>query len=247
MLSDLRFDPQMGYAGAAAAVFPAMSDLETRHAWDKSLSMDAPQDTPWPARGEAEEVSWLLGAPFQVQVVEGAGDTVAAVLAGSNDVAADGRALLDHYWRATVERSAETVIAAMSGDPARQDLADMARALACVARVVRPGGTVALLCQTRPGLGEGFQRMIDQDDIERAFRSLSAAPPDDWSTAYSWLQAARRARIVLFSGIPAEAVEGLFATPMDHPRQVERLLDAGGDCLFLPDAHKLMVTMENGA
>src|SRR5262245_41808832 len=70
VLTGLRFDPQMGHAGAAGVVFPAMSDIETRHAWDKSLSMDAPQDAPWPARGEAEEVIWLLGAPFQVQVLE---------------------------------------------------------------------------------------------------------------------------------------------------------------------------------
>ena len=95
-------------------------------------------------------------------------------------------------------------------------------------------------------LGEGFQRMMDQDDSERAFKSLAAAPPDDWPSVYSWLQTARRARIVLLSGIPAEAAEGLFTTPMEQPRQVQRLLDAGGDCLFLPDAHKLMVTTENG-
>jgi nickel-dependent lactate racemase len=245
VLTGLRFDLLMGHAGAAGAVFPAMSDVETRHAWDKSLSLDVPREAPWPARGEAEEVAWLLGAPFQVQVVEGAGDTVAAVVAGSNDVAADGRALLDRYWRGSVNRPADTVIGAMSGDPARQDIADMARALACAARVVRPDGTIVLLCQTRPALGEGFQRMIDQDDTERAFRSLAAAPPDDWPAVYPWLRAARRARILLLSGIPAEAAEGLFTTPMDQARQVQRIVDAGGDCIFLPDAHKLMVLTEN--
>jgi nickel-dependent lactate racemase len=247
ILTDLRFDLQMGHAGAAGAVFPAMSDVETRHAWDKSLTMDAPQNAPWPARGEAEEVAWLLGAPFQVQVLEGAGDTIAAVIAGSNDVAADGRALLDRVWRGTVVRPADVVIAAMSGDPARQDIGDMARALACAARVVRPSGTIVLLCQTRPALGEGFQRMMDQDDSERAFKFLAATPPDEWPAAYSWLQAVRRARVILLSGIPTEVAEGLFATPIDQARQVQRLIDAGGECVFLPDAHKLMVTTENGA
>jgi nickel-dependent lactate racemase len=245
VLTGLRFDPLMGHAGAAGAVFPAMSDTETRHAWDKSLSMDAPGNAPWPARGEADEVAWLLGAPFQLQVVEGPGDTVASVVAGSHDVAADGRALLDRLWRGTVGHPVDTVIAGMTGDPARQDLGDMARALACAARVVRPNGTIVLLCQTRPAIGESFQRMMDHDDPERTFRSLAGAPPDDWPTAYSWLQAARRARIVLLSGIPSEAAEGLFTTPLEQARQVQRLIDAGGDCLFLPDAHKLMVTTEN--
>jgi hypothetical protein len=49
----------------------------------------------------------------------------------------------------------------------------------------------------------------------------------------------------LLSGLPAEAVEALFTTPMQHARQVQRLLDAGGSCLVLPDAHKLLaVTSE---
>jgi nickel-dependent lactate racemase len=247
VLTGLRFDPQMGHAGAAGAVFPVLSDVETRHAFDKSLTLDPPQNGQWPARAEAEEVSWLLGAPFQVQVLEGAGDTVAAVLAGSNDITADGRALLDRFWHGRVARAADTVIAGLSGDPARQDLSHMARALTSAARVVRPGGTIVLLCQTRPALSEGFQRMMDHEDVEEAFRALANAAPDDWPAAYSWLQAARRARIVLLSGIPGEAAEGLFTTPMEQPRQVQRLIDAGGDCLFLPDAHKLMVTTENGA
>jgi hypothetical protein len=47
----------------------------------------------------------------------------------------------------------------------------------------------------------------------------------------------------LLSGLPSETAEGLFTTPIEHARQVQRLIDAGGSCLILPEAHKLLVTV----
>jgi nickel-dependent lactate racemase len=242
VLSSLRYDSLLGHAGGTGAVFPTLSDGPTRHAWDRSLTLDPPAERPWPALGEADEVAWLLGAPFLIQVVEGAGDDVGGVIAGTTDAAADGRALLDRTWRGTVARRADTVIAAISGDPARQDVGDMARALACAARVVRPDGHIVLLCQTDPELGEGFRRMAREEDPEAAAKVLRKEAPDDWPDVYPWLQAARTARLMVLSGLPPETAEGLFATPLEQGRQVQRLIDAGGDCVVLPDAHKLLVT-----
>src|SRR3954469_19884991 len=98
----------MGHAGAAGAVFPALGDADARHACDRRLCLDPPAgDKAWPARGAAEEVAWLLGAPFLVQVVEGSADTIVGVVTGTNDSAAEGRALLDRCWRGTVARPAD--------------------------------------------------------------------------------------------------------------------------------------------
>ena len=38
-----------------------------------------------------------------------------------------------------------------------------------------------------------------------------------------------------------DTAEELFATPLDHPGQAQRLLDAEGGCLILPDAHKVLI------
>src|SRR5262249_58713072 len=61
------FDPLLGYSGAAAALYPALSDEATQQEMYSLLSLAVPGDKPWPARKEAAEGAWLLGAPLLVQ------------------------------------------------------------------------------------------------------------------------------------------------------------------------------------
>ena len=67
LLSGRRYDPHSGYAGAEAAVFPALSNTETLAAFAGEFSTAAPKAP----EGEAAEIAWLLGTPFLVQVIEG--------------------------------------------------------------------------------------------------------------------------------------------------------------------------------
>src|SRR5262249_17282066 len=60
------FDPLLGYSGAEGALYPALSDQETRKDMGHRLSLAVPSDKPWTVRREAEEVAWLLGAPFMI-------------------------------------------------------------------------------------------------------------------------------------------------------------------------------------
>jgi nickel-dependent lactate racemase len=243
VLTGLHFDPVLGYAGAEGAIYPTFSDAETRSKWMTAASADVPGEHAWPARRAAGEVSWLLGAPFYLQIIEGPGDQIVQILGGSADSSTDGRRWLDRRWRATVAEPADLVIATIGGDPARQDITDMARALASAARVVRPEGAIVLLCKTAPELGEGYQQMARADEPDEVFSILRANPPPDWPAAFLWLDAVRKARVYLCSGLSEETAEGLFVTPVENGRQVQRLIDGGGKCLVLPDAHKLMAAV----
>jgi nickel-dependent lactate racemase len=241
VLSGRRYDPLLGYAGAEGAVYPALSDRETLSAMADRLSPEVPGGAAWPVRLEAEEVAWLLGAPFLVQVIEGAGDGIQQVVAGLADTSADGRRLLDQRWRGEVGEPADTVVATLSGDPHRHDFADLAHAAACAARVVRPDGRIVLLTQAEPSLGEGADLLRQTDDAEEALRLLRERKPADLAAALEWAEAARKARLFLLSGLPDATAEELFATPLEHARQVQRLLDAEGTWLVVPDAHKALV------
>ncbi len=46
------------------------------------------------------------------------------------------------------------------------------------------------------------------------------------------------------SDLADDLVEDLFATPLRKGSEVQRLLDAGGSCLFLQDAHKAIVEVD---
>jgi hypothetical protein len=107
--------------------------------------------------------------------------------------------------------------------------------------VIEPDGRIVLLSETAPALDEGFDLIRRAEDAGQALKQLGRQKPTDRSAAYQWLQAVQKARVYLFSGLPAETAEDLFVTPLDEARQAQRLLD--GDVLVLPDAHKTMAVL----
>jgi nickel-dependent lactate racemase len=234
------YDPLLGYSGSEGALYPALSDEATRREVCDRLSMAAPGDKPWPVRREAAEVAWLLGAPFVVQVIEGWGDDLAEVIGGVAESGEEGQRLLDARWRVRVDRPADTVVVSLSGDPARHDFADLARALGCAARVVKPNGRIVLLSEAGPDLGPGAELLRQAEDPAGALKLLHHHKPPEMAALFQWASAAQRAALFLLSRLPGETAEELFTTPLDHAGQVQRLVGSSGSCLFLSDAHKTL-------
>jgi nickel-dependent lactate racemase len=237
------YDPLLGYAGSEGALYPALSDDATRHEYAARLSTNVPGEEPWPARHEAGEVAWLLGAPFMIQVIEGAGNEIVNVLGGLADSSAAGQRLLDTRWRVSLAERPETVVAGVSGDPAHHDFNDLAHALAAAARVVKSNGRVVLLTQANPGLGLGADMLRRTEDLEAALVLLRKETPDDFEAAFLWANSVREATVYLLSGLPGEIAEELNTTPLENAAQVQRLLNEEGTCAFLPDAHKTMAVL----
>jgi nickel-dependent lactate racemase len=240
LLTGRRYDPHSGYAGAGAAVFPTLSNVETQTALAGEFTVRAPEA----AEGETAEIAWLLGTPFLVQAIEGAGNTIQEVVAGLLDSAAEGVKRQDARWRGTVAEKAETVIAAVGGDPADISFLDLAKAAVTAARVVQKGGRIALLATAAPALGPGAQMLRRLAGPAGAKKLLAKEKPDDWAAAALWVAAAKHASIFLASGYPDDVAEELFATPIHTPSEAQRLIDTGGAVLLIPDAHKTMVTLE---
>jgi nickel-dependent lactate racemase len=244
VLSGRRYDPLLGYSGAEGSLYPALSDRETRQEMSQRVNLGAPEAAPWPAQRDATETAWLLGAPFFVQVIESAGDGVAQVVAGTTEASREGQRLLDVNWRRSVPRPADLVIAAISGDPSRHTFPVLAAALAGAARVVQPGGRIALLSQAKPVLGADVDLLRGADDPREILKQLHHKQTLELAPILRWAAAAAQARLNLLSGLPDDSVEELFATPLHTAREVQRLIDTGGTCLFLPDAHKMLAVVE---
>ena len=243
VLTGRGYDPLLGYSGGEGFLYPGLADSDTARSLVPKLSPQAAPDADWPAQAEAHEVAWLLGSPFFIQVIEGAGDDITGVLAGLADTAADGAEQLNARWRATVAEPADTVVVALSGDPARHDFAALARAAACGARVVKPGGNVVVLSEADPDLGAATEVLRRTDEPPEAVKIHFRERPQDATAAVQWAWAAGRARLFLASEIRPTTVEEMFATPLTGPKDVQRLLDAPGRCLIVPDAHKSWVTL----
>jgi nickel-dependent lactate racemase len=240
VLSSRRYDLLLGVSGAAGAIYPDFCDAETRAAMKERIDLSAPGSEPWPTRLEAVETAWLLGAPFFVQIIEGRGDDWAHVIAGTDEACTEAERLLDARWRVTAAQPADVVIAGLSGDPARHTFADLARAAACAARVVRPDGRIVLLTQANPDTTPETAFLMEMEEPQAALKRLHKEPSLEMIAALQWANAATRARLYLLTAWPDERVEELFATPLEHAQQAQRLIDAGGLCLVLDDAHKTL-------
>jgi nickel-dependent lactate racemase len=220
--------------GGAGMLYPALSDEATR---EELTGVRAGAAS---LRSEAAEIAWLLGAPFLVQVIEGPGDDIAAVVTGPVETAEEARRLYEARWVRTVPGLADTVVTTLSGDSRRHEFSDLARALAHAAEVVQPEGRIILLTAALPRLGPGAELLRNSDDAGQALGLLEKGQVPDRAAAMQWAAAARRAHIYLLSGLPEVTAEELFVTPMEHPSQLQRLVRSAGSYLLLEDADKTL-------
>jgi nickel-dependent lactate racemase len=238
VLSGRRYDPVLGHGGAEAAIFPTFSDVDTRSALYQTGHLHMPGTKPWPIMVEALEAAWLLGAPFFVQVIPASCDGVADVVAGSTAASGEGWQRFESRWLQRISAAADVVVAGVSGDPSRHTIADLAAAAACAAGVVRPGGRIVLLSEVDIEPGPAFEILRGADDLTEIASRLGQTPAPEQLPVARWASAASHARLSLVSKLDADLVEEMSATPLESALQTQRLLDAGGTCLFLDDAHK---------
>lgn len=237
------YDPVLGYSGAETAIYPALSDQATRAEYYARPALHTLGATKGTAQQEAGETAWLMGAPFLLQVIEGAGDGIAHVLGGSLDASAEGRRLLDARWRLTLEQPADLVLAGIGGDPARHDFPLLARALGNAARVVHPGGRIVLLTEAKPQLGAAGQHILDAVEPGDIIAELEREPAPELFTALEWANAVQKAKVYLLSGLPEETSEELFVTPLQKAEQAQKLVGLARSCLVMPDAHKTLAVI----
>jgi nickel-dependent lactate racemase len=237
VLTGRRFDPVRKYAGAEIALYPDLADEEIIAANAGPFT----KQQPWAGQDESHEVAWLLGTPFLIQVIEGEGDDIQDVVAGLLDSSAEGRRRQDARWKWQTEGKADLAIASVSGDPERLTFLDLAKAAACAAKTVRKGGRVALLTEAAPILGEAAEMIRGLDEPKSPESRLAKEKPADWAACRLWCLAAAHASLFLAGHYPEELVEELFATPLQSPDEVQRLVDAAKSVVVIPDAHKAKV------
>jgi nickel-dependent lactate racemase len=243
LLTRRSYDPLVGYGGAETALFPGLCDEAAAEEFATQLDSEPPDAEPWPIQAEAREAAWLLGTPFFVQVIPGAGDAIAHILAGPLESSGAGQRLLDARWRVEFEQPADVVVAGVTGDPARLTIDDLARAFFAAARIVKPGGSIVLLSEIAPALGPAFDLFRRHDDPAFVQNLLLEEKPRDLAAGYMWATAANQAKLYLLSGLTGDLAEELFVIPLQHAEETQKLLTEQATCVLLPDAHKALAVL----
>lgn len=245
LIGRARFDPIMEYAGGLGDLFPTFSDEPTRTEFLLKPTEALQGKKAWPVREEVEEVGWLLGMPFLVQVLEGTGDEVSAVQAGgATSVAQAMREKLQAQDRLSVLRTADLVIATLTGNPQHHTFPEVCLALGNASRLVAPGGRIALLSHGQGDLGPGSAYFRQAENPIQGLSLARKHKTPDMVSLWELTLAASRATLYLLSDWPRETLEELFIVPMDHASQLQKLANDATHIAVLPDANRCLAVVE---
>lgn len=244
VLTGRGYDPLFGYSGAEAFLLQNFSNSETLDSFGKQLTLDVPDEHPFTAREEATEVAWLLGTLFLIQVIEGRRDSIAAVVSGLLDSTSDGDRKLDDLWRVKINEPVGAVVATLTGESSSLTFEDLARAAAAASRIVDAGGKIILLSEVEVQLDEASETLRRFEEPYEALKGLRQSKAANPSAAFQWASAAEHAKLYLAANLHWEVTEELFATPIQKPAEVTRLLEGVSRFALLVDAHKTMAVVE---
>ena len=232
------FDPLLGFRGTNSVFYPGFSTIEAvKRAHGQGHSELGSEDQR-PLRQLVDEVGWLLGTPFTLQVIPAAGGGLSELLAGSIDsVYRKGCERLVERWTVRLPERVDTVVVAVDADAGGHGWTQVAAALSVARRLVLRDGRIIVLSQLSEAPGEGIERLRLAEEPRDAFRPLRQTGPADLVAATQFSQAVDWARVYLLSGLDSDLVEDLFCVPVESAAEVTRLLSADDEqCVFVGSA-----------
>lgn len=237
-IGQLMFDPVLGYRGTNSVYYPGLSSSQAVARAHGEGHQELGPDDERGLRQMIDEVAWLLGSQFSIQVVASGGSGVAAVLAGlDQSVYRRGKEILADCWRIRLRERPQIVVAAVDRDAAGHGWPQLGAAFSAASKLVAKGGKViALTDLDATDVDDGMGLIRDAENPRDALRLLRQQAPPDLIPATQLAMLADWANIYLLSKMDAALVEDLFMTPLESEREAERLLGRTGSCLFLEGA-----------
>ncbi len=235
----------IGYHGRYGGLFPAFADEKTAQRYRKPRGAEARRELEATHRREIDEIGWLIGSQFSMQVVPGGGESLLAVLAGeTNKVFEQGERQFEAAWSFRVARKASLVVAAVSGRRGVQNWENVARAAANAGRVVAEGGAIALVTQLEVAPGPAVASLTQTDDWQAVLRRIRRDCPRDSLAAAQLIEVASRARIYLLSQLAETTVEELGMAPISCLADLTRLAGRHKSCIVLGNAQYVLASAE---
>ena len=238
-----RFDD----AGVYDSLFPRFSDNAAIERFQSPAAI-ASETSQANRERETDEAGRLIGAPLVIEVVPGANDSVAHVVAGQPDAVADrARQLLRDEWQYHTEHRASLVITTITGGAQAQNWDNVGRALAAAERLVTDDGAVAVCSNLNEPLGQSLGRLVGSEDLEATERKLRHDHAHDSWAAWQLARALQRGPVYFLSQLDAETVEEMGMAPVADVKELARLASRHEDYIVLEDAqHALAIVDDNG-
>lgn len=194
---------------------------------------------------ESDEAGWLIGVMMTVQVVPGADESIAHVVAGEpQSVARRCEELYAEQWAMRSPQEVSLVIANISGSAKAQNWQNVGKALAAAESLLGDGGAVAICCNLDTPPGESLARLIGSDDLSKTQRKILYDRGEDSLPAWHLARALQRGPVYFLSQLDDETVEDLGLAPIASVEELVRLASRRESCIVIDDAQRTIISMD---
>lgn len=236
-VGQVAYDSVIGYRGTNSVFYPGLSNADaSQRARGQGHSELGPEHER-PLRALADEIGWLVGTQFTVQVLPAAGGGVADVLAGlAEPVLRRAKQVLAQDWTVRLDDRCDVVLATVDGSSRGDAWRKLGAAVDAARGIVSRGGRIVVLSDTNADVGVGMQMLRDCAEPADALQPLQNIAPPDMLPAIQLASAADWASVFLLSDLDPELAEELFLTPVQNHAELQRLLAGGSQCAVLESA-----------
>ncbi|MFO0912192.1 MAG: lactate racemase domain-containing protein [Pirellulales bacterium] len=235
-IGSLKGHDSWGYWGIGGQLYPSFSDVTARKR-HPSIPLSLTQRQRDQRRREAQDVLWLLGSAFTLQVVPAGGDQLLAAYAGSMEkVTQAGERLFNEAWSRPAVPSADLVIAGLTVGHDEEVWCNLARALMLSLSLVEDGGAIVLCTEWQHAPGSGLQLLAQAESPDTAGPALRRSRAADAPLAELLRSALERVRVLLYSRWSVNQVEQLGVGAITRPEQITKLAHQYSRCILLGHA-----------
>ena len=236
-IGTIGFDGVFGYRGTSSAIYPAFSDVEAiRSAMRDCHSELSPEDKR-PSRDLVDEIGWLLGTQFTVQIVPDPAGGIDGVFCGATDEAmAAGKQHLNERFRLNLKEEVHLAVVSIPGN-SEFGWRHFGAALATAARIVGDDGRIAVVADLPAHIGPGLEMLRRSGSPEDLLPSLNEDPPEDAIEVTQLIHALRTSQVFLFSNLDAQFVEDLGMLPISTDTELQRAIDSSDNVIVVPGAN----------
>lgn len=233
----ITFDSLLGFRGTSSSLFPAFSDADTLRAYRTQGHPELTPEQQRPFRELVDEIGWLLGTQFTVQVIAGSAEAPAEILAGLPDAVMNrGRELVNRLWRFAVDEPVEAVVLSVPGGAAF-GWSQLGHALENATQLVNQGGRIIVVADLAIPEGPAATMMRRCQEPEDLLKPLRREPTFDSVEISQLIRAERRARVYLLSGLEQDVVEELGMIPVADAEELRRLVASVNQYRVIPFAN----------
>ena len=233
-----------GYFGMYSAIFPDFADQKNQKRFRSPKTLGARGYHKKSVVGAVDEVGWLLGTTFTIQVIPGPAGSVLHVLAGEvGAVRKQASRLYRSAWHWSVPRRASLVVAAIEGNCHEQTWDNLGRALTSAAELVEVDGAIAVCSELSESPGPAIDLLRRTRSRDDALRQIGKERPPDSLAAAQLAAVQDRVSVYLLSRLDPADVEELEIAPIVDTDELVRLAERHPSCVVLANANRATVSV----